>query len=92
MSSVFAFVGLVAGLVLGAQGAASSWLLAGTVGVFLYVAMVSMMSELRGGDWRNAALNTLGMLAGAVLLLFIGLYEHDLILLFEDSPHADHTH
>ena len=88
VSSVFAFLGLVTGLMLGSHGGFSSWLLSATVGVFLYVALVSMMSELKGGDWRNSALNTLGMLAGAVLLLFIGLYEHDLILMFED----EHAH
>ena len=90
VSSVFAFIGLVVGLLLGSQGNFSSWLLAGTVGVFLYVALVSMMTELRGGDWSNTACNTTGMLCGAVLLLFIGLYEHDLILLFEDE--GEHSH
>ena len=85
VSSVFAFIGLVVGLLLGSQGDFSSWLLAGTVGVFLYVALVSMMTELRGGDWRHTACNTVGMLCGAVLLLLIGLYEHDLILLFEEE-------
>ena len=80
----------VVGLLLGSQGDFSSWLLAGTVGVFLYVALVSMMTELRGGDWSNTACNTVGMLCGAVLLLFIGLYEHDLILLFEEE--REHTH
>ena len=85
LSSIFAFIGLVVGLLLGSQGNFSSWLLAGTVGVFLYVALVSMLTELKGGDWRNTTFNTIGMIAGAVLLLFIGLYEHDLILLFEDE-------
>ena len=90
VSSIFAFIGLVVGLLLGSQGDFSSWLLAGTVGVFLYVALVSMMTELRGGDWSNTAFNTIGMLCGAVLLLFIGLYEHDLILLFEEE--REHSH
>lgn len=92
VSSVFAFIGLVVGLLLGSQGDFSSWLLAGTVGVFLYVALVSMMTELRGGDWRHTAFNTVGMLSGsgAVLLLLIGLYEHDLILLFKEE--GDHLH
>ncbi len=87
---MFAFIGLVVGLLLGSQGDFSSWLLSGTVGVFLYVALVSMMTELRGGDWRNTACNSVGMLSGAMLLLLIGLYEHDLILLFEAE--GEHLH
>ena len=85
VSSIFAFIGLVVGLMLGSQGNFSTWLLSATVGVFLYVALVSMLTELKGGGARMALLNTLGMVSGAVLLLFIGLYEHDLILLFQDE-------
>eukprot|EP00091_Calanus_sinicus_P014131 TRINITY_DN3151_c0_g2_i1.p1 TRINITY_DN3151_c0_g2~~TRINITY_DN3151_c0_g2_i1.p1 ORF type:complete len:144 (-),score=32.19 TRINITY_DN3151_c0_g2_i1:103-534(-) len=85
VSSIFAFIGLVVGLMLGSQGNFSTWLLSATVGVFLYVALVSMLTELKGGGARMALLNTLGMISGAVLLLFIGLYEHDLILLFQDE-------
>ena len=60
VSSVFAFLGLLVGLVLGTQGNFSSWLLSGTVGVFLYVALVSMMTELKGGHWTRSVSNTLG--------------------------------
>jgi len=88
VSSIFAFIGLVVGLLLGSQGNFSTWLLSATVGVFLYVALVSMLTELKGGGVRMALLNTLGMVSGAVLLLFIGLYEQDLILLFQD----EHVH
>ena len=87
VSSVFAFIGLVVGLLLGSQGDFSSWLLAGTVGVFLYVALVSMMTELQDRVVDKAVLNTMGMICGAVLLLFIGLYEHDLVLLFTNHQH-----
>ena len=59
----------------------SGWLLAATTGVFLYVSLVSMMSELRGPH-SNLPLNTAAMLTGAVLLLVIGLYEHDIVLWF----------
>ena len=37
----------VAGLMLGSKGDFSSWLLAATVGVFLYVALVSMLAEIK---------------------------------------------
>ena len=88
---MFAGLGLLVGLLLGSHEGLSSWLLSATVGVFLYVALVSMMTELKGGGFQGLLLNTAGMLAGAVLLLAIGLYEHDLILLFESDP-LPHKH
>lgn len=91
VSSVFAALGLLVGLLLGSQEGLSSWLLSATVGVFLYVALVSMMTELRGGGLAGICLNTAGMLGGAVLLLAIGLYEQDLVLLFDPSA-ASHDH
>jgi len=77
-SSIAAFAGLVAGLMLGSSGEFSSWLLAATVGVFLYVALVSMLSEIKGTSLAGILLNTLGMVGGALLLLGIGLYEPQL--------------
>jgi len=91
VSSIFAGLGLLVGLLLGSHEGLSSWLLSATVGVFLYVALVSMMTELQGGSFRQLFLNTTGMVGGAVLLLLIGLYEHDLILLFESNP-TPHNH
>ena len=85
ISSVFAFIGLIIGLLLGSQGNFSTWLVCSTVGVFLYLALVSMLTELRSGGLIKAIVNTFGMFCGAVLLLVIGLYEHDLILLFQDK-------
>ena len=87
VSSIFAVIGLVAGLLLGVHASFSTWLLSSTVGVFLYVALVSMMTELQGRGVGKAVLNTVGMTCGAVLLLFIGLYEHDLLSLFTEHPH-----
>merc|ERR1712212_3533 len=84
VSSIFAVIGLVAGLLLGVHASFSTWPVSSTVGVFLYVALVSMMTELQGRGVGKAILNTAGMICGAVLLLFIGLYEHDLLSLFTD--------
>merc|ERR1712080_431036 len=92
VSSVFAGFGLLAGLLLGSQEGLSSWLLSATVGVFLYVALVSMMTELQGGGFHRLLFNTVGMVGGAVLPLLIGLYESDLILLFDPSPGSHHSH
>jgi zinc transporter ZupT len=87
VSSIFAVLGMVVGLLLGSSGQFSSWLLASTVGVFVYVALVSMMSEIGGGGLKNLILNAGGMVAGALLLLMIGLYEHDLIYLLGGDNH-----
>ena len=60
--------------------------LAGIAGVFLYVALVSMMSELGSGvddDACAVVANIIAMTAGACLLLLVGLYEDDLIAVFE---------
>jgi zinc transporter ZupT len=62
---------------------------AGIAGVFLYVALVSMMSELgdsKGGNEHDACAvlaNIGAMTAGACLLLIVGLYEDDLIAIIE---------
>ena len=87
VSSIFTVLGMVAGLLLWSTGQYFSWLLASTVGVFVYVALVSMVSEIGGGGLKNLILNTGGMVAGALLLLMIGLYEHDLIYLLGGDNH-----
>jgi len=90
VSSIFALIGLITGLLLGVHSSFSSWLLSATVGVFLYVALVSMMTELQSRVLDKAVLNTMGMMSGAVLLLFIGLYEHDLVSFFTNHQHHNH--
>ena len=57
---MFAGLGLLVGLLLGSHEGLSSWLLSATVGVFLYVALVSMMTELQGGGLQGLLLNTSG--------------------------------
>jgi hypothetical protein len=57
---------------------------AGIAGVFLYVALVSMMAELAGPqDACALGTNVAAMTVGAIILLLVGLYEHDLIAVFE---------
>jgi len=85
ISSITGFIGMCIGLLLGSTGDFSTWLLAGIVGVFLYVALVSMLPELRANNLRDVVVNVTGISGGAVLLLIIGLYEEKLINLFTFS-------
>ena len=49
LSSILAFMGMLAGLALGNLDHFSSWMFAATAGIFLYVALVDMMPELSSG-------------------------------------------
>ena len=49
ISSLLAFLGMVAGLFLGTIHSFSAWMFAATAGIFLYVALVDMMPELSSG-------------------------------------------
>ena len=49
LSSILAFIGMLAGLALGNLDHFSSWMFAATAGIFLYVALVDMMPELSSG-------------------------------------------
>ena len=84
VSSIFGLAGLCIGLLLGSAGEFSTWMLAGIVGVFLYVALVSMLPSLHCSSLLALFINISGMVAGACLLLVIGLYEEDLISLFNN--------
>ena len=84
VSSIFGLAGLCIGLLLGSAGEFSTWMLAGIVGVFLYVALVSMLPSLHCSSFLALFINISGMVAGACLLLVIGLYEEDLVSLFNN--------
>lgn len=100
LSSVLAFIGMLAGLALGNIGHFSSWMFAATAGIFLYVALVDMMPELssghahpisrtqqHGGQWLGLALHLLGMSLGVSIMLLIALYEHQLKNVFGEDDH-----
>lgn len=84
-------VGLVIGVMLGSIQTASPWIYSFTAGVFIYLALVDLLSELsvHPGEKRGVVgqmlLQGLGMLTGAVIMLFIAMYEHDLEELLEGS-------
>ncbi|XP_035222159.1 zinc transporter ZIP10-like [Stegodyphus dumicola] len=85
LSSVLCFVGMVIGVSLGNVHSATSWVFAGTAGMFLYIALVDMLPELTSptNDPGPAALTTLlvqvlGIAIGICVMLLIALYEHEL--------------
>merc|ERR1712200_139715 len=85
ISSITGVIGMCLGLLLGTAGNFSSWLIAGIVGVFLYVALVSMIPQLKAKSFCDVVINVSGILVGSALLLVIGLYEESLINLFSSS-------
>ncbi len=90
-SSVLAVIGMVAGLLLGSHDSWSSWVFCATAGIFLYVGLVDMIPELNSGHAHpytsdaqtdshvmEVFLQLLGMVIGALIMLLIALYEHDM--------------
>jgi len=74
------------------------WIFMATAGVFLYVALVDMIPELNSGHSHpytsedhheskatELCLQVLGMSLGAVIMLLIALYEHDMKSMFEPT-------
>merc|ERR1711970_667065 len=79
ISSITGFLGMCLGMVLGSSGEYSTWMIAGIMGVFLYVALVSMLPEITAESKTRLVTNIFGMVIGVVLLLVIGLYEDSLV-------------
>ncbi|XP_068223398.1 zinc transporter ZIP6-like isoform X2 [Palaemon carinicauda] len=88
---LLSLAGLVIGVMLGSIQTASPWIYSFTAGVFIYLALVDLLSELsvhpgeKRGVLAQMLLQVLGMLTGAVIMLFIAMYEHDLEELLEGS-------
>ncbi|GFY71374.1 zinc transporter ZIP10 [Trichonephila inaurata madagascariensis] len=85
LSSVLCFVGMIIGVSLGNVHSATSWVFAGTAGMFLYIALVDMLPELTSptNNPGPAAMSTLlvqfiGICIGISIMLLIALYEHEL--------------
>jgi len=103
LSSFLAFIGMILGRFLGDLNFLTPWIFMATAGVFLYVALVDMIPELNSGHAHpytadepqqskatELCLQVLGMSLGAVIMLLIALYEHDMKTLFEN--HQPHHH
>ncbi|XP_054722570.1 LOW QUALITY PROTEIN: zinc transporter ZIP10-like [Uloborus diversus] len=84
LSSVLCFVGMVIGVSLGNVHSATSWVFAGTAGMFLYIALVDMLPELSSVPHEQSsvayqlAVQVLGISTGISIMLLIANYEQDL--------------
>lgn len=79
ISALFCFGGLYIGIQLGENETARSWILTATAGIFLYVALVDMLPELKqakhGSPIRMFLVKNIGVLIGIFLMLLIAIYE-----------------
>ncbi|XP_076043085.1 uncharacterized protein LOC143026491 isoform X2 [Oratosquilla oratoria] len=88
---LLSLVGLLVGVAVGTIHSASPWIYSFTAGVFLYLALVDLLSELsiKNGAKQSAlcqmALQAAGILTGSGIMLVIGIYEHDLQEILEGS-------
>lgn len=86
VSSILSFIGMIIGLLIVKMDTAFvRWIYAGTAGTFLYIALADLVPELNRGrlTFKMVVIQTLGILIGGIIMLFIGLYEDDLRILFE---------
>ncbi|XP_055612078.1 zinc transporter foi [Uranotaenia lowii] len=91
LSSILSFFGMVIGILIGHQAAASAWVFSVAAGLFLYIALVDMIPELTSSHGAGDSCRTsefllqfVGMTAGFGIMLLIAMYEHDLKEMFVD--------
>lgn len=87
---LFSVVGMIVGVLLGNIPTAAPWIYSLTAGVFIYLALVDLLAELpmNNGEGLGCALKMMllqgaGMLIGALIMLIIAIYEHDLQIVLE---------
>lgn len=82
LSAMAAFAGLYAGFLLGEEAAARDWILTVTAGIFLYVALVDMLPELKQhkgkSPFKMFIVKNIGVLAGVGIMCVIAIYEDQL--------------
>lgn len=82
LSAMAAFAGLYAGFLLGEEVAARDWILTVTAGIFLYVALVDMLPELKQykgkSPFKMFIVKNIGVLAGVGIMCVIAIYEDQL--------------
>ncbi|XP_070558927.1 zinc transporter ZIP12-like isoform X2 [Ptychodera flava] len=86
LSALTAFIGLYVGLAVGSDSVTRQWIFAVTAGIFLYVALVDLMSEaLRHKSAHQLItflLQNTGVLLGIGIMILIAYYEEELYTTF----------
>ncbi|XP_038072699.1 metal cation symporter ZIP14-like [Patiria miniata] len=82
ISNMIGFAGLYAGLLLGSENVIQRWIFAATAGMFLYIALVSLVPEMNQqaeeaerNPWRVFLRHNIGLLLGWTVMLALGVYE-----------------
>ncbi|KAL3836880.1 hypothetical protein ACJMK2_022287 [Sinanodonta woodiana] len=91
VSSILSFIGMVIGVMLGNVTSASLWIFAVVAGMFLYIALVDMLPEVKnrahegmvGKQLCDLLLQSAGMFVGAGIMLSIALYEDKIQIAFD---------
>ncbi|XP_070497623.1 zinc transporter foi isoform X2 [Chironomus tepperi] len=89
LTGVLCVFGMIAGVLVGDTPEASQYIFAGTAGLFIYIALVDMMPELTSSHGKEGncmlvqcSLQFSGMLIGLLCMLFIAIYEDELMEVF----------
>ncbi|XP_022106841.1 zinc transporter ZIP12-like [Acanthaster planci] len=82
LSNLAGFAGLYAGLLLGSENVVQRWIFAATAGMFLYIALVSLVPEMNQQaeeadhkPWRVFLRHNIGLLLGWAIMLALGVFE-----------------
>ena len=80
LSSLFAYVGMIVGVVALADPSAQAWVLAITAGVFLYIALADVIPELNAkrSSLFDICFEGFGMALGIIIMLLIALFGENI--------------
>ncbi|XP_064544456.1 zinc transporter foi [Drosophila montana] len=98
LTGVLSFIGMIFGIVFGQSQDVAQWMFAVAAGLFIYIALVDMMPEISAAHKSLAQfmLQIVGMLSGVLIMLFIAIYEGQLMNAFGSAPasavHHQHVH
>ncbi|XP_075214840.1 zinc/iron regulated transporter-related protein 71B isoform X2 [Lycorma delicatula] len=85
VSSILSIIGMAVGLLVGKYSSASQWVYSVTAGVFLYIALVNLVPEMKrpdNGGKVNIIIQVAGIMCGGTIMFLIALFEHDLENMF----------
>ncbi|KAL0273989.1 UNVERIFIED_CONTAM: hypothetical protein PYX00_006536 [Menopon gallinae] len=83
LSSVFSFLGMIIGILLGEIKHASLWINAFTAGSFLYIALSDLVPEMKlslaeSGKPRTMIVHLSGLVCGGFIMFCVALFEENL--------------